>query len=143
MTGLDSTVSQIHVEGSQICCRNTNSCFYINISRNKATYTDVCLSFTKQTKILILNLHDSHLFQFFSATFCTRKETIMYSYCIYTSILTLYTLLLNTESPASAVQMITLTVCSTTMGMSGVRHIELWWMDLLCFNVKELIRNTR
>lgn len=35
-----------------------------------------------------------------------------------------------------------LPVCSTTMGMSGVRHMELWWMDLLCVSVKEPIRNT-
>lgn len=105
-----------------------------------------CLSLLCQANknSLILNLHDSHLFKFFLCNIfvCKRKETIMYLYCIYTSILTVYTLLLNTESPASAVQMITLTVCSTTMGMSGVRHMELWWMDLLCVSVKEPIRNT-
>lgn len=38
--------------------------------------------------------------------------------------------------PWTRSKVISLTVCSTTMGMRGLLHTELWWKDLLCFSVK-------
>lgn len=40
------------------------------------------------------------------------------------------------QTHMAAVELVPLTVCSTTMGIRGLLHTGLWWMDLLCFSVK-------
>lgn len=46
------------------------------------------------------------------------------------------------QTHMAAVWLVPLTVCSTTMGIRGLLHAGLWWMDLLCFSVKPPMCNT-